>query len=182
MITVEELYESASNSKDLSLTSDKRTDADVLIAAGWSDSLIGMALLRLHSEWEGAEKPRKPQTKEEGIWYENELAMLRMKLKTLPQVMPHLLARAEKRRFPKEAIGPVLAWWLDQSCRSCDGHGKTKIPGTPALSAHNCQACNGSGKRQIPYRSIGKAIACDFDDLVNRGRQSLSRRLKQFHH
>ena len=59
---VEEAYTAAGNSSDLRVEADVRTDADILIAAGWSPSRVGMALLRLHSEWDKAEKPRKPTT------------------------------------------------------------------------------------------------------------------------
>jgi hypothetical protein len=57
---VEEAYTSAGNTSDLRVEADLRGDADLIIAAGWSDSRVGMALLRLHSEWDKAEKPRRP--------------------------------------------------------------------------------------------------------------------------
>jgi hypothetical protein len=57
---VEEAYTSAGNSSDLRVEAEVRTDADIIIAAGWSESRVGIALLRLHSEWDKAEKPRRP--------------------------------------------------------------------------------------------------------------------------
>ena len=57
---VEEAYTAAGNSSDLRVEADLRGDADLIIAAGWSESRVGMALLRLHSEWDKAEKPRRP--------------------------------------------------------------------------------------------------------------------------
>lgn len=57
---IEEAYQVAGNSSDLRVEADRRSDAEILIAAGWSDSRVGIALLRLHSEWDRAEKPRKP--------------------------------------------------------------------------------------------------------------------------
>jgi hypothetical protein len=56
---VEERYSTAGNTSDLSVEADKGNSADVIIAAGWSDSRIGMALLRLHSEWNGCAKPKR---------------------------------------------------------------------------------------------------------------------------
>lgn len=59
--TIEEAYTSAANSSDLRCeTRDgaPRSDTDLLIAAGWSQSRIGSALLRLHTEWDGAEHAR----------------------------------------------------------------------------------------------------------------------------
>jgi hypothetical protein len=51
---VEEAYTSAGNSSDLRVEAEVRTDADIIIAAGWSESRVGIALLRLHSEWDKA--------------------------------------------------------------------------------------------------------------------------------
>lgn len=63
---IEEKYETASNTGDLTLTLDPDLPGgapDVLIAAAWGEVRMGGALLRLHSEWSGSEKPVKP-TKE----------------------------------------------------------------------------------------------------------------------
>lgn len=57
---IEESYTSATAASNLTVKSERRGDADLLIAAAWSKSRIGAALLRLHSEWDGAEKPKKP--------------------------------------------------------------------------------------------------------------------------
>lgn len=57
---IEEAYQVAGNTSDLRVEPETRGDADLIIAAGWSPSRVGMALLRLHSEWDRAEKPRKP--------------------------------------------------------------------------------------------------------------------------
>lgn len=57
---IEEAFTAASNSSDMRVEADHRGDADLIIAAGWSPSRVGMALLRLHSEWDKAEKPRRP--------------------------------------------------------------------------------------------------------------------------
>ena len=57
---VEEAYTAASNSSSLRVMADRPGDGDFIIAAGWSPSRVGMALLRLHGEWDAAAKPRKP--------------------------------------------------------------------------------------------------------------------------
>lgn len=59
--TTEEAYISATSSSDLRCdTRDgaPRGATDLLIAAGWSQSRIGAALLRLHTEWDGSERLR----------------------------------------------------------------------------------------------------------------------------
>lgn len=53
---VEEQYQTANNASDLRVEADRRGAADVLIAAGYSQSRLGMALLRLHSEWDTANR------------------------------------------------------------------------------------------------------------------------------
>ena len=58
--TVEERYTSAVNTSNLKVEADRSNVADVLVAAGWSRSKLGAALQRLHSEWDGSEKPPKP--------------------------------------------------------------------------------------------------------------------------
>ena len=58
-MTVEERYESACGASSLRVQAEKGGPADLLIAAGWSESRIGMALLRLHSEFTGAAKPER---------------------------------------------------------------------------------------------------------------------------
>jgi hypothetical protein len=58
--TIEERYSSATNSRNLKVERDSnvRNVADILIAAGWSRSRFGTALMRLQSEWDGSAKPR----------------------------------------------------------------------------------------------------------------------------
>ena len=58
---VEERYTSAANTNNLVVVADKGGPGDVIIAAGWSRSRLGAALLRLHSEWDGAQKPIRPR-------------------------------------------------------------------------------------------------------------------------
>ena len=57
---VEEQYQTAGNTSNLTVEADRKGAGDVIISAGWSPSRVGMALLRLHSEWDSAAKPRKP--------------------------------------------------------------------------------------------------------------------------
>ena len=57
---VSERYETATNASRLLLEEHRTGAADVLVAAGWSPTRIGMALLRLHSEWSSAAKPKRP--------------------------------------------------------------------------------------------------------------------------
>jgi len=204
--TIEEAYESACSTTDLGVEPDKKKPADILIAGGWSDSHLGMALLRLRSEWESSEKPRLPdpylitklgdQLNDQArkkippgpldgharaktlahTWYTNELKMLRLKLKGLPSVAHQLYLKAERKGIPREIIPQVMAWWLSQTCLACGGHGKTLIPGSPTLSAHDCQVCRGTGKKKLPEGQNGRWLANLMDSSVNSAKQSLKNR------
>lgn len=93
---IEEAYTSAGNSSDMRVEAEVRGDADMIIAAGWSPSRVGMALLRLHSEWDMAAKPKKP----------NEAAIL-----ALAQALP-------RKRIPFVLAGPELRRQLDDDLRN----------------------------------------------------------------
>jgi hypothetical protein len=57
---VSEQYSSAINASNLRVEAERRSQADILMAASWSQSRLGGALLRLHSEWDACEHPRRP--------------------------------------------------------------------------------------------------------------------------
>lgn len=57
---VEERYITAAVTSDLRVEADRAGAGDVMVAAGWNQSRVGMALLRLHSEWSACAKPRRP--------------------------------------------------------------------------------------------------------------------------
>jgi hypothetical protein len=59
--TTDEKYGRAVHARNLKIERDhtRSNIADILIAAGWSRGKLGVALMRLQSEWDGAEKPRR---------------------------------------------------------------------------------------------------------------------------
>jgi hypothetical protein len=59
--TTDEKYGRAVHARNLKVERDhtRSNIADILIAAGWSRGKLGVALMRLQSEWDGAEKPRR---------------------------------------------------------------------------------------------------------------------------
>lgn len=60
---VEERYQTASSTSDMTARggdADRGGPVNIIIAAGWSKTRTGMALLRLHSEFDSSEKPIKP--------------------------------------------------------------------------------------------------------------------------
>lgn len=69
--TTQEQYACAIHSMNLRVEAGRQGDADLLIAAGWSKSRFGAAMMRLHSEWDSAERrgcriPRKATRKQIG--------------------------------------------------------------------------------------------------------------------
>lgn len=67
--TTQERYAAATQSNHLRLQEHATGDVDYLIAAGWSKSRFGAVMMRLHSEWDSAERrgcriPRKPNRKQ----------------------------------------------------------------------------------------------------------------------
>jgi len=204
---VEEAYTSAGNSSDLRVQADVRSDADILIAAGLSPTRVGMALLRLHGEWDKAEKPRRPApgaiaalaaTMPKNLkeaerthmarrlaqdWYMDEMAKLVNKLKSLPAVRSQLTAYVPKWGIAEASlkVPAVIAYWLDQTCPHCHGLKYQQIAGAPTLSNRSCKACGGTGVAAIPHGQEGRRVANYMDDCVSRAQQSLKNRLRGFH-
>jgi hypothetical protein len=202
---VEEAYTSAGNTSDLRVEPDVRTDADLIIAAGWSDSRVGIALLRLHSEWDKAEKPRKPcaqaikalaatmprclkeaernamARRQAQDWYMDEMAKLVNKLKSLPEVRKKLTEYVPKWGIQEAAmkVPAVIAYWLDQTCHHCSGLKFLKIDGAPSLSTKACRPCGGSGIAPVPHGQEGRRVANYMDDCLQKGRDSIRRNLSQ---
>ncbi len=54
---IDERYQSATHASSLVVVAERGGPGDMLVAAGWSKSRVGAALMRVHSEWDGAEKP-----------------------------------------------------------------------------------------------------------------------------
>lgn len=214
---VEEAYQVAGNSSDLRVEADLRGDADLIIAAGWSPSRVGMALLRLHSEWDMAAKPRKPTpaqiaalaltipthlsvgsdkdgwrkvplsnteryamaVKQAGEWHARETLNLIGKLGSLRAVRKQLVDYVPKWGIQEASVKvpAIIAYWLEQTCRTCHGLKFLQVANTPALSAKACRACHGTGIAPIPYGNEGKRVANYMDDCVQRARTSIRHRL-----
>ena len=201
---VEEEYTSAGNTSDLRVQGDRRSDADALIAAGMNPSRVGMALLRLHSEWDKAEKPRRPSPgaiaavaatmpralkeservcaarRQAQDWYMAEMAKLVNKLKSLPAVRSQLTSYVPKWGIVEASVKvpAIIAYWLDQTCPHCHGLKYQAIPGAPTLSNRACKACGGTGVAPIPHGQEGRRVANYMDDCVQKARTAIRQRLR----
>lgn len=208
--TVEERYTTAANTSNLTVKAGKGGAGDLLIAAGWSKNLIGTALIRLHGEWDAAEKPHpltrhaldalaRTIAREQGAevasddhrraakaqaaeWLEHEQRMLMRKLKTLAYVQQQVHMWALERDIANYAdqVAAGILWWLAPTCPACHGRRWEPIPGTPKLSNRSCQTCQGSGQRSIPNGLVGRQIVGFFDDCVNSAHASMRAKLRNF--
>lgn len=210
--TVEESYTVACSTSDMRVEAERRGDADVIIAAGWSPSRLGGALRRLHGEWDMVEHPARPtrgqievlmstypvdenghpnakarsnMAKEQAFgWYANELSMLLGKLKSLPGVKRELIAVVSAWGMQDAGMkaSEVLGWWLHQGCPVCN---KTKweiVPNTNRQSGRSCRACQGSGITPAPHGQDGKRIAKYLDEAKDASLGSIQRRLRNYPH
>lgn len=191
--TTQERYATATQSSSLRVQADVRGDADYLIAAGWCKSRLGAALMRLQSEWDGAERwgvrvPVRPTnraiqaeaqvTLAKGIRkittqsmeaarlklekrYENELAKVMRALKSLPEVALDLQIKLALEGRSTDLAAPLLLYWLDSTCRVCNG------TGIQAKSIKPCGKCREHpGLASVPGGESGKGVLHFLDDLV----------------
>lgn len=169
--TVDEAYATAGNSSNLAVKADRRSDADVLIAAGWTPGLLGGALMRLHSEWDGAAKKRRMD--------ETDAFLLFGQLNSLRRAVDGVAAWAERKghKEPRTLANAVLIYWLHDSCQPCLGRGYAVIGGAPVLG-RPCRKCGGSGKRNPPGGEAGRAALNMMDECIHVARQSMRLRLR----
>ena len=213
-----EQYACATNATNLRVEADRPGKADTLIAAGWSASRLGAALLRLHSEWDGCEHlsmsskaavaalaqtlPRlevgQVKNKSTGCiepklevdirgardmaydWHVQETKRMLGKLKSLPQVRYQIELQADKWNIddPKYVASSVIQWWLDRSCKACQGTKFELVPGTNRQSAKFCRVCRGTSQSHLPCGESGRRIVNYMDDCVERARRSIKDRLQ----
>ena len=145
-VTIGERYRKATVSSNLRVDGVKASDCDILIAAGWSDSL-GIKLYRLAGEFD--------QVAQDLHRVESQIdaTMVMSRLKTLTQARVALLAFAIGI-FPRWGVadqqiigilvGRVLSAWLDPNCPRCGGTGS--IGGYDGKISNICRKCAGSGK------------------------------------
>lgn len=97
---LEETYSRATNATDLTVEADRGGAGDVLIAAGWSPTRLGQALLRLHSEWDGVEHPPKPTPES-----------VKALVGTYQRNLPGVECRPKKPLDAVEALQFARAWY-----------------------------------------------------------------------
>ncbi len=152
-MSTEEKYLVATNTSNLRVQSERTGAADVIIAAGWSASRIGGALMRL-------------QTK---VTRDN-----------LALVFEQVVMEAEKLHIsrPEQVSRDIIAWWLNRTCPTCHGRKFDTIENTPSLSAIECPKCHGTGEKTSPHGIHGVWLANRLDYCKHVHVDIIKRRLR----
>ena len=136
---IEERYTAATNSRDLGMDPTQRTDADVLLAAGYAATGNAMATLALRFyrlRATGDMTPFKELSDIAGGW------LLGRSMRKGRKKLRGIEARDLATR--------TLFWWLNPSCKPCNGLGHPLMPNSPVINyGHDCPTCHGSGKYPI---------------------------------
>ena len=149
-----ERYRVAVQASNLRAEAERSGPIDSIMAAGMNKCALGIAFMRLCSEWDSTEKPiaAKKATLETGAWLMQERKRLLAKLRTLPEVRETLVSWSASQPDVSDAahVVQVILWWLDHVCVSCNGLKYQRIVGTPSLSHKQCWQCHGSGEVPVP--------------------------------
>lgn len=152
--TLQERYRCAVSSSNLKLSEHRTGEVDILIAAGWSDSL-GIKLYRLAGEYDQvAQEMRRMATQTEAILVMSHLKSL---LSTRVELVRYALDCAKRWNSPISEqevgilVGRCLSVFLEANCDRCHGTGRTG--GYDGEVSAICNKCRGSGKRA---NSVGR--------------------------
>jgi hypothetical protein len=74
----------------------------------------------------------------------------------------------EDQARARQRIGPVIRYWLDQTCTRCDGTKWEVVPGTRRQSTKLCKQCSGSGFAELPHGQDGRRLANYMDQAAHR--------------
>ncbi|MBK5204345.1 MAG: hypothetical protein JJD98_02740 [Polaromonas sp.] len=149
---IEERYVTANNTSNLKVEAERGGAADLLIAAGWSASRLGAALMRLHTKYDRA-------------------GLEQVHIQTALQASKWGIER------PDAVAAGVVGWWLNRVCTACRGRKFELIAGTPALSTKHCKHCRGFGEAHLPHGESGRRLANWLDDCKQRAASSIKFRL-----
>lgn len=145
--TIGERYRKATTSSKLKVEAIRSGDPDLLIAAGWSDSL-GIMLYRLAGEFDQVSVDvKRAQSLTDAILVMNHLKTLTPARIALVNFASDAAPRWGMPIDPNVCavlVGRALNAWLDPNCPRCGGTGT--IGGYDGKVANICRKCAGSGK------------------------------------
>lgn len=177
--TIEERYTSATHASNLRVQAERTGSADMLIAMGWSPSRLGAALIRLHSEWDGAQTPVKPtkaaidliahsmdriqdgMRKVDGEMVKNMVLDMAGAQRTAHDWYMHELKILFQRLKTMPDVRQQLTLWARQHQIDNASHRVAETLGW--WLDHTCPACQGRGKELIagtPHKSHKNCKVC----------------------
>lgn len=178
-----------------------RTDADVLLAAGYAamhnaNGLLGLALWRMkESKSRSLEIARRQHEEIPGEIPEPIVIHPSAFTEVTNTAANWLVGKGQltgRDQLPKlrryEAVDVAritLQWWLDDNCPTCEGRQHPTIPGTGRLDyGHNCPTCEGTGKLAVnrviasERRVHAQRLAAWLDTLVGQVFADMAARLR----
>jgi hypothetical protein len=137
-VSTAERYISATRSSNLAVSTQRVSDADTLLAAGYAAQKNHKAMLALEFY--------RLQTGDMGGF--NRLTGV------AGQWLHNRSRRKGRKRLnalqAREIASRALIWWMKPTCKACNGIGHPLITGTPVINfAHDCEVCHGTGKHPI---------------------------------
>lgn len=157
---LDESYARATRATDLSASTEHRTDADVLLAAGYAaqGNRNGRVALMAYRMKISGDRSQKAEIVEALM----DMVAKKVARRTLPSV---------NRARSRVIVETVIGWWANDNCEVCTGRKMEPIPGTPHLSANWCSACNGLGTRAIPdqgprFNPHARWLAAELDMML----------------
>jgi hypothetical protein len=110
-------------------------------------------------------------------WYQNELRLLAVRLKSRAYVLEQVNFWAIPKGIRPDTVAEAVLYWLSPTCPTCSGHGFMKEPDKPVLSVRQCKDCHGTGNAPRP-NGAGEVLNY-LDEAVQKGRESLRKRLRK---
>ena len=209
-VTIQEHYATAISATNLRVEADRSGSGDVLIAAGWSKSYLGKALMRLQSEYDSVQKPKKIEhdvmvslalkhkaknqkatpaqcekaAKDEvAQWGYTEKHLFLGRLKSLPFAVECLAVQAARWQIaePVRISTAIIGYWLDSVCNACHGVKFELIPNTPSASSKGCASCQGAGVAGTPFGANGRRLANYMDECREAAADTIKASLRGRH-
>lgn len=165
---IEELYTASIRSSNLRCDTRDGTPIrhiDVVTAFGMSRSAMGLALMRLHTEWDGSE------IRAGRDFGSVEMLSLRS-TRTVMLGLANWLERAGARDA-KETSARAIEYWLNRNCQRCKGAGEIVTNGL----LHNCPVCKGAKTRREPNDPIMRKAINFLDDCCASARGAARKKL-----
>lgn len=172
MSTVIERYARAQQAGEIVVTTEHRTSADYIIAAGMAQASsprnrAAVALYRLRQHVSAAD------TRDIVAWGTTQTVRKFGRA-------PHNLHPAAARSL----VEVVLHWWLEGVCPHCQGRRFELVPGTQIVSATPCHLCDGRGKEPVTHRvhrrhrDASRWLADELDNMGSLVERDMAERLR----